>query len=521
MLGRLFDTVSAADDVSITVANPLGILGQIGPFPVADGNGLGIWYATAAWPGSWQRRNLADPFTISAYGCELLAKVAGGQMKVAVVGTGYVGLVSGTCLAEMGNQVVCVDVDQQKVANLKNGIMPIYEPGLDGLVRSNSEAGRLSFTTDIEHAIHECEVLMIAVGTPPNEDGSADLKHVLKVASTIGRTMLSPKVVVTKSTVPVGTGDKVRNQVQSELDKRGAKIDFSVASNPEFLKEGAAVNDFMKPDRIVIGCDTDAAKDMLTRMYQPFVLNGHRVIFMDIRSAELTKYAANSMLATKISFMNELSRLAEVVGADMQAVRQGIGSDARIGFHFIYPGIGYGGSCFPKDVNALANTAREVGLNLSILEAVETVNQSQRPFFVGKISRHFGGQLAGRKFAVWGVAFKPETDDIREAPALDIIEALLDAGASVTAFDPVAAPHAMEHFKGRTGIEFVSDQYEVLEGADALLLITEWKPFRSPDFPRMKSLLKNPLVFDGRNQYEPATMKSLGFGYHCIGRAPV
>jgi UDPglucose 6-dehydrogenase len=442
-------------------------------------------------------------------------------MKVAVVGTGYVGLVSGTCLAEMGNQITCVDIDEKKVANLKNGIMPIYEPGLDGLVKSNHEAGRLLFTTDIESAIHDSEVVMIAVGTPPQEDGSADLKHVLKVANTIGRTIKGSKVVVTKSTVPVGTGDKVRKEIQSELDKRGVKIDFSVASNPEFLKEGAAVNDFMKPDRIVIGCDTEFAKDALTRMYQPFVLNGHRVIFMDIRSAELTKYAANSLLATKISFMNELSRVAEVVGADMQAVRQGIGSDARIGFHFIYPGIGYGGSCFPKDVNALVNTAREVKLNLSILEAVEAVNQSQRGFFFDKVSRHFKGDLKGKTFAVWGLAFKPETDDIREAPALDIIESLLEAGARVVAFDPIAAEHTKAHFKGKDGVRFVNDQYEALTGADALLLITEWKPFRSPDFPRMKSLLKTPLVFDGRNQYEPASMKALGFGYQCIGRAPV
>jgi UDPglucose 6-dehydrogenase len=322
--------------------------------------------------------------------------------------------------------------------------------------------------------------------------------------------------------VPVGTADKVTAVIQEELDKRGrSDLRFSVVSNPEFLKEGAAVNDFMKPDRIVIGCDTDYARDVLTRMYQPFVLNGHRVIFMDIRSAELTKYAANSMLATKISFMNELSRVAEVVGADMQAVRQGIGSDARIGFHFIYPGIGYGGSCFPKDVNALVNTAREVGLNLSILEAVEAVNQSQRPFFVDKISRHFKGDLKGRTFAVWGLAFKPETDDIREAPALDIIDSLLNSGARVVAFDPIAAENTREHFKGREGIRFINDQYEGLAGADALLLITEWKPFRSPDFARMKTLLKNALIFDGRNQYEPAAMQALGFGYHCIGRAPV
>jgi len=421
----------------------------------------------------------------------------------------------------MGNQIICVDVDAEKVAKLKDGILPIYEPGLDGLVKSNHEAGRLLFTTDIESAIHDSEVLMIAVGTPPNEDGSADLKHVLKVASAIGRTIREKKVVVTKSTVPVGTADKVRQEIQRELDKRGADVPFSIASNPEFLKEGSAVNDFMKPDRIVIGCDNEEAKAVLSRMYQPFVLNGHRVIFMDIRSAELTKYAANSMLATKISFMNELARVAEAVGADMQAVRQGIGSDARIGFHFIYPGIGYGGSCFPKDVNALAKTAREAGVGLSILEAVESVNQSQRQFFVDKIRRYFKSDLKGRKFSIWGLAFKPETDDIREAPALDVIESLLEAGATVVGHDPVAAEHIKTHFKGRAGVTIADDQYEALSGADALLLLTEWKPFRSPDFPRMKSLLKNAVIFDGRNQYEPATMKSLGFGYQCIGRAPV
>ena len=442
-------------------------------------------------------------------------------MNVAVVGTGYVGLVSGTCLAEMGNEITCVDVDLRKIANLKAGILPIYEPGLDGLVKSNHEAGRLHFTTDIEEAIRTCEVLMIAVGTPPNEDGSADLKHVLKVAETIGRTMASPKVVVTKSTVPVGTGDKVRQKIQEELDRRGVDVAFSVASNPEFLKEGAAVNDFMKPDRIVIGCDSERARDVLSRMYQPFVLNGHRLIFMDIRSAELTKYAANSMLATKISFMNELARVAEIVGADMAAVRQGIGTDVRIGFHFIYPGIGYGGSCFPKDVNALVNTARDAGTRLSILEAVEAVNQSQRTLFVEKIRHHFNGELAGKKFAVWGLAFKPETDDIREAPALDVIQSLLKAGATVVGYDPIATANVKEHFDGEQGVSFVDNQYDALSGADALLLITEWKPFRSPDFQRMKTLLKNPLIFDGRNQYDPATLKSLGFGYHCIGRAPV
>jgi UDPglucose 6-dehydrogenase len=455
----------------------------------------------------------------------------GGNMKIAVVGTGYVGLASGTCLAEMGNDVTCVDVDANKVAMLKDGVVPIYEPGLEELVQSNAQSGRLTFTTDIQDAIQKNEILMIAVGTPPNEDGSADLQHVLKVADTIGQHMTEPKVIVTKSTVPVGTGDKVKAAIQAALQKRGAQVKFSVASNPEFLKEGAAVNDFMRPDRIVIGCEDDFAKEKLSQMYNPFVLNRHRLIFMDIRSAELTKYAANSMLATKISFMNELSRVAEKVGADMSAIRQGIGSDSRIGLHFIYPGVGYGGSCFPKDVKALTKTAREAGLNLSILEAVEGVNKSQRQFFVEKIRQYFKAELKGRKFAVWGLSFKPETDDIREAPALDVITALLQAGASVAAHDPIAVANTQEYFKTQVGksiskeqfaaLSFSEDQYSVLGAADALILMTEWKPFRSPDFAKMKGLMKAPVIFDGRNQYEPANMKSLDFRYQSIGRASV
>jgi UDPglucose 6-dehydrogenase len=444
-------------------------------------------------------------------------------MKVAIIGTGYVGLVTGTCLAEMGNTITCVDIDKRKIDMLRDGAIPIYEPGLEDIVKSNFESGRLTFTTDFASAIHNNEVIIIAVGTPPAEDGSADLQHVLKVAETIGQTMKEPKIVVNKSTVPVGTGEKVRASVQKELTKRNLKLNFSVVSNPEFLKEGAAVNDFMKPDRIVIGCDSDEAKQKMQQMYQPFVLNGHRIIFMDIKSAELTKYAANAMLATKISFMNEIARVAEKVGADISAVRQGIGSDARIGFHFIYPGIGYGGSCFPKDVKALVRTARENGIPLEILESVEAVNQSQRKYFVDKISAHFQNNLKGKKFAMWGLSFKPETDDIREAPAIDIIEALVAAGAEVVAFDPIASENMIHHFKLDhpeilKHFKTMDDQYEVLANADALLLITEWKPFRSPDFGKIKQLLKSPVIFDGRNQYDPEQMKISGFTYSCVGR---
>lgn len=447
-------------------------------------------------------------------------------MKVAVVGTGYVGLVTGTCLAEMGNTITCVDIDKKKIDLLKDGVIPIYEPGLEELVKSNYDSKRLDFTTDISKAIHASDVIIIAVGTPPNEDGSADLKHVLKVAETIGQTMTENKIVVNKSTVPVGTGDKVRSTIAAELVKRNLNIQFSVVSNPEFLKEGAAVNDFMKPDRIVVGCDSDDAQEKMNQMYKPFVLNGHRIIFMDIRSAELTKYAANAMLATKISFMNEISRIAEKVGADVSAIRQGIGSDSRIGFHFIYPGIGYGGSCFPKDVKALVRTGRENNVPMQILEAVEDVNKSQREIFVSKILKHYQNNLKGKKFAIWGLSFKPETDDIREAPAIDIIESLVSAGAEVLAYDPVAAENMLEHFKQNNPkilpmFKVLDDQYEVLAGTDALLLVTEWKPFRSPDFTKIKAALKTPVIFDGRNQYDPEQMRTLGIKYSCIGRPSV
>lgn len=442
-------------------------------------------------------------------------------MKIAVVGTGYVGLVSGACLAEMGNTVTCVDIDQRKIDLLKDGVIPIYEPGLEDLVKSNYSDSRLLFTTDIVSAVNENDALIIAVGTPPAEDGSADLKHVLKVAASIGQHMTSQKLIITKSTVPVGTGDLVKSTLAAELKKRNLNIPFSVASNPEFLKEGAAVNDFMKPDRVVVGCEDSFAKSLMEKMYQPFVLNGHRVIFMDIRSAELTKYAANAMLATKISFINEISKLAEKLGADISAVRQGIGSDARIGFHFIYPGIGYGGSCFPKDVKALVSTGQENGIRLSILEAVEDVNQKQREFFIEKILRTFNNNLKGRSFAIWGLSFKPETDDIREAPALDIIRRLLKEGAVVKAYDPIASENVKAEFQGAANLNFSKSMYEAAEGADALLLLTEWKPFRSPDFVRMKGLMKQPLIIDGRNQYDPENMKQLGFKYQCIGRPSV
>jgi UDPglucose 6-dehydrogenase len=455
-------------------------------------------------------------------------------MKIAVVGTGYVGLVTGTCLAEMGNEITCVDVDQRKIELLKDGVIPIYEPGLEELVKSNFAAGRLQFTTQIAEAVQSSEVIMIAVGTPPKEDGSADLKHVLKVAESIGQYMNDKKIVITKSTVPVGTGEKVKAMIASQLKTRNSKLEFSVCSNPEFLKEGTAVGDCMRPDRIVIGCEDDFAKEKLTQMYQPFILNGHRVIFMDIRSAELTKYAANALLATKISFMNEVSRVAEKVGADIAAVRQGIGTDVRIGFHFIYPGIGYGGSCFPKDVKALITTAQENGIDLTILNAVENVNQSQRQFYFNKIKTHFKNDLKNKKFAIWGLSFKPETDDIREAPAIDVIVALLQAGASVDAYDPIAGENTTSYFSDKENLKthfpnisaeeiksrlnILENEYDVLKNADALLLLTEWKPFRSPDFKRVADLLKKPVIFDGRNLYDQQQMQDLGFHYECIGR---
>jgi len=436
-------------------------------------------------------------------------------MKIAVIGTGYVGLVTGTCFAEVGIEVICIDIDKNKIDNLKKGILPIYEPGLEEMVVRNHRDGRLNFSTDLSGSIKDCDVAFIAVGTPPGEDGSADLKYVIAVADAIGKNMEEYLVVVTKSTVPVGTANKVKNSVQNALDERNLKIEFDVASNPEFLKEGAAVDDFLKPDRIIIGLETDRAAEIMKRLYKPFLLNGHPIIFMDIPSAEMTKYAANAMLATKISFMNDIANLCEIMGADVSYVRQGIGSDPRIGHKFIYPGIGYGGSCFPKDVKALAKTAHEQGYKMQILEAVESVNDFQKSVLFNKIKKHFGS-LEGKHFAMWGLAFKPKTDDMREAPSLVIIEKLLSEGATVTAYDPVAM-HEAEKVLGNS-ITFAKTQYDTLDNADALLIVTEWPEFRSPKFEEIGLRLKNKVIFDGRNIYEPTEMKELGFAYACIGR---
>jgi UDPglucose 6-dehydrogenase len=436
-------------------------------------------------------------------------------MKIAVVGTGYVGLVTGTCFAEVGIDVVCIDVDQKKIDNLKNGIMPIYEPGLEEMVVKNHEKGRLKFSTNLGESIKGCDVAFIAVGTPPGEDGSADLKYVLAVASEIGQHMNGYGVVVTKSTVPVGTAQKVKKAVQDELDKRNLNIEFAIASNPEFLKEGAAIDDFLKPDRIVIGVENKRAEDIMRKLYKPFLLNGHPIIFMDVPSAEMTKYAANSMLATKISFMNDIANLCEIMGADVNMVRKGIGSDARIGNKFIYPGIGYGGSCFPKDVKALIKTAKTNGYTMQILEAVESVNDAQKSVLYNKILNYFNGHLKGKNIAIWGLSFKPKTDDMREAPSLVIIEKLLAAGANVKAYDPVAMQEA-KHILGEQ-IEFTKNENNALIDADALVVVTEWPEFRSPDFMVIKKLMRGNAIFDGRNIYDVAEMKELGFDYHCIG----
>lgn len=436
-------------------------------------------------------------------------------MKIVVVGTGYVGLVTGTCFAEVGIDVTCVDIDQKKIENLRKGILPIYEPGLEELVERNAQANRLKFSTSLAESIKDADVAFIAVGTPPGEDGSADLKYVLGVAREIGENMNDYGVVVTKSTVPVGTSNKVKAEVQAALDKRGVNIPFDVASNPEFLKEGAAVDDFLKPDRIVVGIESKKAEDIMRKLYKPFLLNGHPIIFMDIASAEMTKYAANAMLATKISFMNDIANLCELVGADVNWVRKGIGSDPRIGNKFIYPGIGYGGSCFPKDVKALVKTAKEFGHDLRILQAVEDVNDDQKMVLFNKVTRHFGGQLKGKTFALWGLSFKPKTDDMREAPSLVIIEQLLRAGANVKAYDPVAMKEA-HHILGEQ-IEFCKDKDDALIDADALLIATEWPEFRSPNFNVMGKLLKGKIIFDGRNIYDLEEMKELGFTYYCIG----
>jgi len=436
-------------------------------------------------------------------------------MKIAVVGTGYVGLVTGTCFAEVGIDVVCIDVNTQKIENLNKGILPIYEPGLEEMVSRNVEKGRLKFSTSLKDSISECDVAFIAVGTPPGEDGSADLKYVIGVAKEIGANINDYIVVVTKSTVPVGTAQKVKNAINDELGKRNANIEFDVASNPEFLKEGAAIDDFLKPDRIVIGVESKHAEEIMRKLYKPFLLNGHPIIFMDVPSAEMTKYAANSMLATKISFMNDIANLCEIMGADVNMVRKGIGSDARIGNKFIYPGIGYGGSCFPKDVKALIKTASENGYRMQILESVESVNEAQKSVLYNKIIKHFDGNLKGKTFALWGLSFKPKTDDMREAPSLVIIEKLLAAGANVKAYDPVAMKEA-KHMLGEQ-IEYCKDGEECLIDADALLIITEWPEFRSPNFKVMHKLLKGNVIFDGRNIYDVAEMKELGFDYYCIG----
>ena len=439
-------------------------------------------------------------------------------MKITLIGAGYVGLVTGTCLAEVGNNVLCLDVDPHKIATLKSGGIPIYEPGLEDIVRRNVAAGRLDFTTDIAAAVQFGDIQFIAVGTPPDEDGSADLQYVLDAARNIGRHMDGFKLVVDKSTVPVGTADRVRATIAETLASRGLEVDFCVASNPEFLKEGAAINDFMSPDRIVIGTDSERATQLLRRLYAPFQRNHERLVVMDVRSAELTKYAANAMLATRISFMNELALLAEKLGADIERVRQGIGSDPRIGYHFLYAGCGYGGSCFPKDVQALRRTAREYGAPLRILDAVEAANEAQKRILVEKLKSRFGAQLDGRRFALWGLAFKPNTDDMREAPSRVIMEALWAMGATVAAYDPVAMPETRRLYGERPDLMLTSHPMEALRDADALLIVTEWKAFRSPDFAAMKALLRQPVIFDGRNLYDPAAMRREGFEYFPIGR---
>ncbi|NHM07406.1 UDP-glucose/GDP-mannose dehydrogenase family protein [Flavobacterium sp. CYK-4] len=436
-------------------------------------------------------------------------------MKITIVGSGYVGLVTGACFSEVGIDVQCVDVDQVKIDNLKKGIIPIYEPGLEKMITRNMEKGRLQFTTNLSDALQGSDVVFISVGTPPDEDGSADLKYVLQVARDCGKHMNDYTLVVTKSTVPVGTSSKVRAAIAEELAKRQVNLPFDVASNPEFLKEGAAIDDFLKPDRIVVGTESSRAKELLTNLYKPFTLNGHPIIFMDIVSAEMTKYAANAMLATKISFINDIANLCEIVGADINNVRKGIGSDARIGNKFIYPGIGYGGSCFPKDVQALIRTAKENNYDLQVLKAVEAVNQKQKSVLFNKILNYYNGDLKGKTIAIWGLSFKPQTDDMREAPSLAIITQLLKAGAQVKAYDPVAISEA-QHYFGNT-ISYYTDQYEALIDADCLAVLTEWPEFKIPNFNIISKLLNTTAIFDGRNIYDAREMKKNGFEYFCIG----
>ena len=440
-------------------------------------------------------------------------------MKITVVGTGYVGLVGAACLAEVGNHVLGLDVNVEKIRILKEGGIPIHEPGLLEIVRRNVENGRLSFTTNIEEAVHFGEVQFIAVGTPPDDDGSADLQYVTEAARNIGRFMTSEKVIVDKSTVPIGTGDKVTAAIAEELKKRNVDIHYSVVSNPEFLKEGAAVEDFMRPDRIVIGTEDPKAIEIMKQVYAPFQRNHERLVVTNLRSAELIKYAANSMLATRISFMNELANLAEIVGADIEMVRQGIGSDPRIGYHFLYPGCGYGGSCFPKDVKALIKTAKDVaGFDLKLLKAVEEVNNLQKYVLPKKIKKQFGESLKGKHFALWGLAFKPNTDDMREASSRVLIDELIKVGATITAYDPVAIDEGKRIFKDEKNITFADTQDEALKNADALIIVTEWTEFRSPDFALIKASLKSPMIFDGRNLYDPKAVRALGFNYYPIGR---
>jgi len=439
-------------------------------------------------------------------------------MKLAVIGSGYVGLTSGACFADMGNSVICVDKDARKIQMLIDGQIPIFEPGLEAMVHRNMEAGRIAFTTDLKSAVEQATVLFIAVGTPPDEDGSADLSHVLAAAEEIASYMDSYKVIVDKSTVPVGTADRVKAKVQSKLDERGVKVDFDVVSNPEFLKEGAAIEDFMKPDRVVIGTDSKQAAEIMHKLYAPFCRTHDRVIVMNIRSAEMTKYAANALLATKISFINEISRLCDAYGADVEEVRNGIGSDSRIGYKFIYPGVGYGGSCFPKDIKALIHMAGKVGYDSRILKAVEDVNQDQKKMMVEKIKQHFGEDLGGKRIALWGLAFKPQTDDMREAPSIVMVNALTELGAQVSAFDPVAMDEAKRILGSNPKFRLCEDEYSCLQDADAMILVTEWRQFRYPDFSHMKELMKSPVIFDGRNQYDPNQVRALGFSYYGVGR---
>lgn len=438
-------------------------------------------------------------------------------MNIAIVGTGYVGLVSGTCFAEMGVNVTCVDIDKAKIERLVKGIIPIYEPGLDEMVRRNVEAGRLHFTTDLRDVLDDVEVVFSAVGTPPDEDGSADLKYVLAVAKTFGENVNKYTILVTKSTVPVGTAHKVKEAIKAELERRGVDVPFDVASNPEFLKEGAAIKDFMFPDRVVVGTESEQARKVMSRLYKPFMLSGERMIFTDIPSAEMIKYAANSMLATRISFMNDIANLCELVGADVNMVRKGIGADTRIGKKFLYPGCGYGGSCFPKDVKALIKTAEKNGYPMRVLKAVEEVNEKQKEILFDKLYRHFDGKLEGRTIAMWGLAFKPETDDMREAPALVLIEKLKEAGAKVKVYDPVAMDECRRRL-GDDAVQYCGDMYEAALDADALLLVTEWNQFRMPSLPVLKRTMSNPLIIDGRNIYDREYLEENGFSYTCIGK---